>query len=154
MSKRSSCIDNRASLSLPIFLALEIRQIPSIFIWLDVQSVGVLDTAVSNHNARESWLIVLKSTRFHAIDEWRHSDSSMRWAILRDVIITQVLVDHNHRYSISDLTFEAVIIDSYGGEANGDRVLAAWEGCRHLLSLHLSDCQGITDIGVSALGRG
>jgi hypothetical protein len=50
MPKRFRCIDARAAMTLPIFLALESRQIPIIFEWLDVQTFGLLDIASSSYN--------------------------------------------------------------------------------------------------------
>ena len=135
---------------LPTFLALENRQIPFICTWLDVQSLGLLDMAVSSSGARKLWLQILKSIACKSIDTWRHSHTSIRWAILRSILLTQILVDHKHRDKLSDLTFEAVGINrsttSYGEERSNDGILSIWGGCEYLKSANLSNCQGITDI--------
>ena len=59
MSKRISRIDTIATLPVPIFLGEEILNIPELFAWLNVESLGVLDIAMSSRSAREQWLIVL-----------------------------------------------------------------------------------------------
>ena len=55
MSKCISCTDTITTLRLPIFLAIESRQIPLLWTWLNVESLGVLDIAVSRHSARKPW---------------------------------------------------------------------------------------------------
>jgi Leucine Rich repeat len=157
MSKDTSCIDTRATSPLPIFLALESRQIPIITIWLNVQSFGVLDMAVSSYGARQQWLTVLKSITCQAIDVLRHSHSSIRWVIERSIRVNQILI-RKHLGGISDRTFEAVNIHgsrtSCGEVVKGDSMLSIWEESQYLLTIDLSCCWGITDIGLSALGRG
>jgi hypothetical protein len=54
-------IDTRAASSLPIFLALETRQIPMICIWLYFENFGVIGMAVSSCSAMKKWLITFKS---------------------------------------------------------------------------------------------
>ena len=55
MSKCISCTDTISTLRLPIFLAIESRQIPLLWTWLNVECLGVLDIAVSRHSARKPW---------------------------------------------------------------------------------------------------
>jgi hypothetical protein len=128
MSMYTSCIDTRATLPLPIFLALEVRQIPIVFVWLDVQDLSLLDITVSSSSARKQWLSLLKSNTCGAIDGWHHSHSSIRWLIMRGICVNQLLVNRKHRNSISDLTFEAVRI-------NGNRTLRS----KKVNGLHLVD---------------
>ena len=72
--------------------------------------------------------------------------------------MTQVLVDLNHKDRVSDVTFVAVGIAcggiSYDDEVKSDSIWSIWEERKYLLSINLSGCQGITDMGISALGRG
>ena len=158
MSKCMSCIDAIAKLRLPIFVAIESRHIPVLCTWLNVESLGVLDIAVSSHGARKPWLIILKSISCHAIDVWRHSHSSMIWMMLRGIHVTQVLVDHDHKDSVSDVTFVAVGITCGGmtcvDKLKSDSIWSIWEERKNLLTINLDGCRGITDISVSALGRG
>ena len=158
MSKCISCIDTVATLCLPIFLAIESRYIPFLCTWLNVESLGVLDIALSSHSARKPWLIILKSISCQAIDVWRHSHSSMIWMMLRGLHVTQVLVDHDHQDGVSDETFVAVGITcggiSHDYDVKGDSIWSIWEERKYLLSIDLSCCQNITDVGVSALGDG
>ena len=118
----------------------------------------MLDIAVSSHSARKPWLIMLKSIGCHAINVWRHSHSSMIWMMLRGILVTQVLVDLYHKDRVSDVTFVAVSITCGGisndDEVKDDSIWSIWEERRYLLSIDLSCCQNITDVGVSALGAG
>jgi hypothetical protein len=77
MLKPSSCISTSATPSLPIFLRLEIQQIPLLCVWLDEENFGVLDIVVSSYGARELWLTMLRSMSWKAIDAWQHSHSSL-----------------------------------------------------------------------------
>jgi Leucine Rich repeat len=157
MSKQTS--DTRATvMSLPIFLTLETQQIPVICVWLNVQELVLLDMAVSSYSVRKEWLIILKFIMCKAIDGWRHSHSSIRWAIKRGIPVTHVFVGLKHRDTVSDITFEAVDINvsPYLCEkvVRVDDSLTIWEGHKYLLSIDLSGCKGITVIGLSALGHG
>ena len=142
MSKHTNCMKAITAPSLPLFLALEDRQIPVICAWLDMRSFGHLDVAVSSICARNLWLIILESITCKAIDEWQHCHSSMMWAILRSIRITHILVSSKHRHRISEHIFEAI------------NILSIWKERRYLESIDLSGCESITDIGVSALGHG
>ena len=152
------CNDARAALTLPSFLALESRQIPIICAWLNVQSLGLIDIAVSSYSARKQWLIILQSITCHAINVWRHSHSSMRWIMMRNIRVIHIQMKLDNSDRISDLTFEPVDISgtpaSYGDEVENDSILSKWEGRKHLQSIDLHNCKGITDMGLSALGHG
>jgi Leucine Rich repeat len=156
MVESTSCIEARTPLSLPIFLALEIRQIPIVSTWLNVQSLGLIDIAISCCGARKKWLIMLKTINSHTIDTWSHSHSSMKWVMTRNIRLSQVLLDcHHHSDTISDLTFGADDSrTSFGDEVIGDRTLFIWGERKYLSAIDLSGCEGITGIGLSTLVRG
>ena len=69
-----------------------------------------------------------------------------------------MLVDLNHKDRVTDLTFVAVGITCgripCDDEVQGNSIWSIWEERKYLKSVDLSQCQGITDIGVSALGDG
>jgi hypothetical protein len=65
----------------------------------------VLDIASSNHGMREQWLDVLKLMKSKEIDKWRHSHSSLKWAIRRNVRLNSTRVDRDRREIVSDETF-------------------------------------------------
>ena len=132
----------RTAPSLPLFLALEDRQIPFICVWLDMQSLGRLDVSVSSSCTRKLWLMILESITCKAIDMWHHCYSSMMWAILRRIRLTHIQVNWKHRDRICELIFEAV------------GILSIWKERRYLESIDLNHCWGITDMGVSALVDG
>ena len=144
--------------SLPIFLALEVRRIPIISVWLNVQSLVILDIAVSSNSARKQWLITLEYITCNVIDGWFHSHSSMRWVIRRGIRSSQILVARNHGDKLSDVSFEAAGINcnvgSCDGEVRREGILSIWEGCKFIKSIDLKKYQGITDIGISALAHG
>jgi hypothetical protein len=147
-------IDTRAGLSLPIFLDLETRQISVISIWLNVQDLGLLDMAVSSSSARRQWLIILKSIYCKAMDVWRHSDSSLRWAMMRSLNVSHILANLERGNRICDLTFEAAIINgsrTFDEALRDDCLSLIWEKCKKVLSIDLSSCEGITDIGISVV---
>ena len=78
--------------------------------------------------------------------------------MLRCMSVTQILMDLEHSDRVSDLTFEAVGINGsrtlLGDEVSGDCMLLTWEKREYVLSVDLSGCTDITDIGLSALGHG
>jgi hypothetical protein len=158
MSKFTKCIDTRAAFDLPIFLALECRQIPIIFTYLSVQNICSVDIAMSSYYMRKQWLFILKSISCKAIDLWLHSHSSMRWVILRNIRVSQFFADWGQSDKISDLTFEAARINGgrtlSGEEIKGESISLIWEQGKYLKSIYLSGCQGITDAGLSALCYG
>ena len=94
--------DAETASSLPLFLALEDRQIPIICVWLDIQSLGLLDVAVSSSRARELWLMILESITCESIDMWDHCYSSMMWAILRRIRVTHIQLNSKHRDRICE----------------------------------------------------
>jgi hypothetical protein len=159
MSKCTNVINTKATVPVPIFLTLEIRQIPVIRDWIDVKTFGVLDIALSSYIVRELWLITLKSITCKAVNEWHHSHSSMRWMMRRSLFVTHIVVGVKHRDEVSDFTFEPADINggpaSCGEGVRDDRKLSPmWQGCERLESIDLSSCRRMTDIGVSALGSG
>ena len=78
--------------------------------------------------------------------------------MIRSVRVSQVLVNNKHSDRISDVTFNAAGIKSslisHSEESIRESILSIWEGCKYLLSINLGYCQGITDVGLSALGHG
>ena len=135
MSERASCMDaTNIGQPLPIFFALEIRQIPIIGIWFDMRMIGLLDMAVSSCSARKIWLMILKSISSKAISVWLHNHSSMNWVTTRNIRVIQILANKRCRDRLSDLTFAAVKISgsptSYSEEVDNDSILSKWEGRR------------------------
>jgi hypothetical protein len=123
-----------------------------------VVHLGLLDNAVSSVRARKQWLNLLKSVISKAIDGWHHSHSSIKWVIMRDIHVTQILVNLKHRSEISDITFEDVNVN--GSQTSCDEAakvvstFLTWDEPKYLVSIDLSGCRRITDIGLSALGHG
>jgi Leucine Rich repeat len=122
-----------------------------------MQDFSVLDIAVSSHSARKLWLTILKSIKSKAINTWHHSHWSMMWVILRSIRVSNILGDLNHCDRISDTTFEAVGINRSrtlsGEEISGDNIFSRWDEGKYLESIDLSQCDGFTDFGLSALAH-
>ena len=75
--------------------------------WLNMQELGNLDIAMSNHGRRMTWLNMLIADSSQAVNEWYHSHLSLRWIIMRSIRIYHVLVNLQHCLTLSDTTFEA-----------------------------------------------
>jgi hypothetical protein len=72
---------------------------------------------------------------------------------MRRLRISHFLVDPRHCFKVSDSTFEAAgstPIDDVVGTSNS----LIWKGLKYLLSITVSRCWRIIDVGVSALGHG
>jgi hypothetical protein len=126
--------------------------------WLNMPELGNLDMAMLNDSSREQWLNIVKVYGLQAVNEWHHCHLSLRWAIMRSIRLSNILVNPKQRIKLSDSTFEAKNINGnrseYGVDAMNVRKLTIWEECKYLQSIDLSNCDGITDITVSAIGHG
>ena len=157
MSKRRELGDGSVQ-NLPLFLAIDTLIASQICSFLQAQHIGVLDIAVSSHSARELWLTMMKSATTESINKWRHSPSSIRWMIMRNVHVTEVLVSLEHCDEVLDVTFETSGTDRFDVAASGDErappIYSIWEGFQYLEVVDLGHCMRITDISVSAVARG
>jgi Leucine Rich repeat len=74
------------------------------------------------------------------------------------VRVTQVLVNPAQQNTISDRTLQPTGIGDVrslsSDHVNSSNEPSIWEGSKYLKTLRLDGCQGITDIGLSALGHG
>jgi hypothetical protein len=118
----------------------------------------LLDTAVSNHSFRELLLNMLRSHSFTTVNDWCHSHLSIRWVIKRSIRVTQILVNPAQQNTISDRTLQSTDIISVQFVSSDDEpnssMLFTWGESKYIRTLHLGGCEGITDIGVSALCHG
>ena len=53
--------------------------------WIDYRSMVTLDVAITNHRTRILWLQRLRSISGGDVNNYMHSDSSMRWLIRRGI---------------------------------------------------------------------
>ena len=58
--------------------------------WLDVGCICKLDVAIGNVDQRLMWLNSLYTMDSKAIDEYEHSNSSLRWLISRGARATKI----------------------------------------------------------------
>ena len=118
---------------------------------------------------------------FRSVDEYEHSHSSLRWLISRGTRATEIRIKRTNLKSdrITDQTFTGIgllcvqDVDSAGAdgiqihrtivhtfrnrdvEADTNKIVSVRpQSCRHLISINLSGCRGISDIGISAIAEG
>jgi hypothetical protein len=75
---------------LRIYLVLGSLNILLICDWLDLQELGKLDMAISNHIGRKLWLNILEADGSQAANKWLHSHLSMRWVIMRSICLSHM----------------------------------------------------------------
>ena len=122
--------------------------------WFDFGCLGKLDTAIGNADERLMWLHSLHMMDSKAFDDYEHSHSSIRWLIRRGARATSIRFrgDNLEHDRITDQTFAGVsILSTKSADTNCSDDNAVAEGCPHLTSINLSNCDRISDIGVSAI---
>ena len=75
---------------------------------LDIRSICYLDIAVGNVGERLLWLHSLQRMDCQAVDEYEHSDSSIRWLIMRGARTTMIRIRRNRKDLITDETFVGI----------------------------------------------
>ena len=138
--------------------------------WLDIGSISSLDIAVGNKSERLQWVKCLGEIESKAINEYRHSHSSLRWLITRGARTISIYNRSGGGCDINDRTFlglnlssTAQSLDRHGSNYLMDTVGENFnmggtgvQGISHnvLLSLILISCSKLTDVGVSAIAHG
>ena len=125
--------------------------------WFDLVCICKLDIAIGNSDERLLWLRALHQMGSKAVDEYEHSHSSIRWLIRRGARATSIRFrgDNLEHDRITDQTFAGVgILSTQSADTNCSDDNAVAEGCPHLTSINLSNCDRISDIGVSAIAEG
>ena len=103
--------------------------------WLHVNCLSKLDIAITNKRDRLTWLSCLKSMDVGVIDGYGHGHLSIQWLILRNIRARCIQIDTHKRLEINAGSFVGLKFPS-------------------LLSINLTRCKNIGDIGVMTLGRG
>jgi hypothetical protein len=80
--------------------------------WLDMQVLGTLDTAMSDHSSKMLWLNILQSDGSHAANEWRHCQLSLSWLIMRSICVSVFVVNPKHCCTEFDSNVEAASTDN------------------------------------------
>ena len=76
-----------SDLMAPLLLTLLNFELQVFFLsmWLDVTSLANLDAALTSHDCRPYWMMLLHSLRSAGIDEWGHSFASLMWFTRRGI---------------------------------------------------------------------
>ena len=129
--------------------------------WIDYRSMVTLDVAITNHRTRILWLQRLRSISGGDVNNYMHSDLSMRWLIRRGLKPCTTRMNVKCKGSITDSTFEGIDAASLrhvslnGCDLITDTCISVIaHGCRLLQSIDLTGCRRVTDVGVSAVGNG
>lgn len=121
-----------------------------VFDWIYARSLCNLDTALSNHSIRAQWLDHLKSISSKSVDEWHHNH--LRWALMRNFRLHQILVNPDECDTLSEATFEAVMIAM--GDAAALTPYSLWEERKYIQKIDLLGCQDLCDTMLSVFGHG
>ena len=107
----------------------------NVFEYLDWGEVARFDTAVSDINARKSYLVALKLRKVKVEREWF-------WRQAVDKGILNWLVSRN------------IPVISWDLNVNNTKLMTIANGCPQLQSLNIRGCDNITDAGIIALATG
>jgi hypothetical protein len=81
----------------PILLWLSRNSLFSLILnWLDLVHLGLLDIAVANPRERTIWTACLHQVDSEFFDHWQHSHNSVRWALKRNLCLTNIQIDARH----------------------------------------------------------
>lgn len=69
-------------------------------IWLDIQSLSILDIAITNCCLRPIWLTCLRAIDSTAIKGFSHYPSSIKWLVDRDITISSIQINPNYEMGI------------------------------------------------------
>ena len=150
--------------------------------WLNIGCICMLDIAIGNVDERLLWLHSLHTMDSKAFDEYKHSHSSLRWLISRGARATDIRTKGDKFSSkdrITDQTFTGIglscvqNVDTGGADsiqynsavrytcrnreitADTNKIVSVRaRRCRHLISIDLSGCDSISDIGILAIAHG
>ena len=118
--------------------------------WLDLVCICRLDTAIGDEVERSLWLHSLHLMDSKAIDEYEHSNLSIKWLITRGARATRIRVRETDRECdrINDETFAGVGALLFQGNAN-DRNSILNAGCANtsmtrITESYRSDTRDIT----------
>ena len=121
--------------------------------YLSIQSICRLDVAVSDTTSRVTWLGILCMVNHYTIDEYSHSNQSIRWLVRRGMRLIKLTVrggggygDKVYGSTLLGLNVSSLRYISLSHCDIGDNeVLLIAHGCPHLVEISLSKCQEVTD---------
>jgi F-box and leucine-rich repeat protein 2/20 len=126
--------------------------------YLDVCSVNMLDTSISNRIERTLWLASLRFLNMESFHEFEHSSLSLRWLILRGVQTTKIQIKPSDQRTIQE-SFDGIDIPllvyvdfSLCLHLSDDSISSLALGCPHLKTLILRGCR-IKDAAIEAVSK-
>ena len=147
--------DRRSQMGL-FTLAFDIKLI--LLGWLDFQTLGKLDTAMTNREERRGWLQSLAATKMStAADSWHFDDPALLWIIRRQIALRSLRVSSGYRrlsdnINLSEL-LSIMLVSIYPGGYSDikDDDLGFLRGCPKLNVICLDRCSLISDDGISRI---
>ena len=165
-TRHSPCPSLRYCASLnsmaPLLLSLLSYDVQVFFVsmWLDVTSLANLDGALTSHDFRPYWMMLLHSLRSAGIDELGHSFATLMWVAKRGICARsiQMKVDGWRVRGCDLLLLETIDLVHLGLDGclniTDQCILNIVHRCRKLNSLDVRGCKSLTDVGISGLAAG
>ena len=123
--------------------------------WLDIRSLGKLDTAVTNRKERRGWLQSLAATKMSvAVDSWHFDDPALLWIIRRQISPRVLRISSGYRRLSDDINLSEllsiILVSIYPGGYSDikDDDLGFLRGCPKLNVICLDRCSLISDDGI------
>jgi F-box and leucine-rich repeat protein 2/20 len=126
--------------------------------YLDVRSVNVLDTSISNRKDRSSWLASVRLLNMESLHEFEHSSLSLRWLILRGIQTTKIQIKTSDQSTIQnsldgiDIPLLTFVDFSNCLHLSDNSISSLSQGCPHLKTLILRGCR-LKDAAIEAVSR-
>ena len=126
--------------------------------YLSMKDICQLDIAVTNTTARVIWLSSLEVTNHHTINEYTHSNGSIRWLVGRGIRLVSLKVKNvrcfTHSSALLGLNVSLLRDVTFSKSNIGDEevIMLAHES-PYLSDICLYDCQRVTNAGVIALAK-
>ena len=148
MAMRPHCSDGRS-----LLLGVNNDWMTSFLSYLSIKSICRLDIAVSDTTSRATWLSILCLTNHYTIDEYSHSNKSIRWLVKRGMRLKKLTViggdccgDIVDGSTLLGLNLSSLQYLSFLFCRIGDvEVSSVAHGCPYLLEISLSKCYEVTD---------
>jgi F-box and leucine-rich repeat protein 2/20 len=128
---------------------------PLLWSWLDLRSLGIFDTAVTNKMDRCRWIQSLANIEGSILDYWRHSMSSLKWLMERNLMPMNIsTIEKTQQFlreppSIHPSSIESV--ESYDNRMTDKFLIDLVRKYPRLVSINLTG--DITDVALCTLAR-
>lgn len=126
--------------------------------WLDIQSLSIIDEAITNHLERPIWLMCLKAINTAVFDTYFQTPSSVKWLIQREIAVSCIKINPFCRIDLILDPFEGLNTSSLrminlSGNGLPDGALASLAlTCPNLQTVDLAWYRGCVDMTTFAQG--